>query len=69
MRIEEARSLRVQPFQPLADAGWKRCRTLCHPEERTCLRQVKSEMNAEIDIDSIGFVFCSLGAVDLPAAS
>jgi hypothetical protein len=34
---------------------------LCHPEEPTCLRQVKSEMNAEIDIDSIGFIFCSLG--------
>src|ERR1700691_4803170 len=29
--------------------------------EPTCLWQVKGGMNAEIDIDSIGFVFCSLG--------
>jgi hypothetical protein len=34
---------------------------ICHPEEPTCLWQVKGGMNAEIDIDSIGFVFCSLG--------
>ena len=32
-------------------------RKICHPEEPTCLRQVKGEMNAEIDIDSIGFIF------------
>jgi hypothetical protein len=43
--------------------------SLCHPEESTCLRQVKSEMNAEIDIDSIGFIFCSLGAANLRMAS
>jgi hypothetical protein len=36
---------------------------ICHPEEPTCLWQVKGGMNAEIDIDSIGFVFCSLGEV------
>jgi hypothetical protein len=48
-------------FQPLATSPWKHHPTLCHPEEPTCLRQVKSEMNAEIDIDSIGFIFCSLG--------
>jgi hypothetical protein len=35
----------------------------CHPEEGASLRQVKSEMNAEIDIDSVRFIVCSFGEV------
>jgi len=28
----------------------------CHPERPTCPRQIKTEMNAEIDMDTTGFI-------------
>jgi hypothetical protein len=66
---------RIAPRAPAAEnsgplhpsettAGVSAALPFCHPEEPTCLWQVKGGMNAEIDIDSIGFVFCSLGACD-----
>src|ERR1700733_6106431 len=34
----------VQFFQPLAHSRWKRHPPLCHPEDLTCLWQVKGAM-------------------------
>jgi hypothetical protein len=43
------RPTQVDEKRLLSEAAlpWKRRLFLCHPEEPTCLRQVKSEMNAE----------------------
>jgi hypothetical protein len=47
------------PIQAVLWLEWARMPPLpsCHPQPSTCLREVKGEMNAEIDIDSIGLFF------------